>query len=153
MTNHLQDCASYRILFTEIVTAALTVIPPTAIAIIHWSTAIPIVLVTWGWPTMAAKAWPTWVPIVAFPTTNSQWWWVCLWWDLFWWVYWWFHGWFHGRFRLLNAFNAVTAFADYLFLDLLGTTAHHFDCHRVVLVIVDLVSYFSCSQKPNSHST
>ena len=74
MTNHLQDCASYRILFTEIVTAALTVIPPTAIAIIHWSTAIPIVLVTWGWPTMAAKAWPTWVPIVAFPTTNYQWW-------------------------------------------------------------------------------
>jgi hypothetical protein len=53
-----------------------------------------------------------------------------------------------GRWRRydLNALNGVTALAAYLFLNLFRGAAHHFDYHRVLLLVVYLVSYFSCSQ-------
>jgi len=48
-----------------------------------------------------------------------------------------------GRWRRydLNALNGVTALAAYLFLNLFRGAAHHFDYHRVLLLVVYLVSY------------
>ncbi|PON38128.1 LOW QUALITY PROTEIN: hypothetical protein PanWU01x14_314980 [Parasponia andersonii] len=54
----------------------------------------------------------------------------------------------------LNALNRVSPFAYNLFLNLLRRTANHFDCHCVLLLIVYLVLYFSCSQNQDSiHTT
>jgi hypothetical protein len=51
----------------------------------------------------------------------------------------------------LNALNAITTLAAYLFLNLVWAAAHHFDYHRVFLLVVYLVTYFSRSQNSTPH--
>jgi hypothetical protein len=55
-----------------------------------------------------------------------------------------------GRYDL-NAHNRSTTLAAYLLHNLFGTAAHHFDCHRVLLLVVYLVMYFSRSQNSTPH--